>query len=514
MTIDNDIKSESLDDITINNNNDDIYSIVNRNVLKLYNQQNNDLCDTLFIVGNNDNICEFHVISTLFCINSEVFKNMLNGQMLESQKNNDNNNKKIVYINDINPDGFKFLISYFYNLKPILNNDIVIHIIYISKKYLLNKLKLYSLNYIINNINCIDILYNKLNELYNFKFYEEIEYILDNKALFIFNTKLQIFNKFKLIWIKMLLKSKNLFLDELIIYNKIKLFCQHNNISLNEFNNLIKYNLINKTDLIDNNILSNLPDNIALNIYKYQFNPLNMFLNNNNNNNNTSYMYRTRLINFIKINGDGIINSNRITGINNNDKILLINEYGFEYGIHVWDIIINDINDIKYELTFGITNNNTDINTNFFGEYYYYYSYDGEIILKEGKNYKDIIGLRIKNNNFNENIFTLILNLNDYSMLFLNKNNLIQKININKQNIYYPFIYFEGLWDININSIKNDNILINKKLFNVGDIVKYKENIALIDKIIGYNIKISYPIQNNSFKTKKWVFNHEIQSLN
>ena len=91
--------------------------------------------DITFIVGNTDSGIE-HIRGnrTIFAVHSEVLQAQLFGNMQESKKDE-------IIIEDVTPDVFKFLKNLFYVKKQELNVDIVLDVLYASKKYLLTDLE-------------------------------------------------------------------------------------------------------------------------------------------------------------------------------------------------------------------------------------------------------------------------------------------------------------------------------------------------------------------------------------
>ena len=83
-------------------------------------------------------------------MNSEVFKKMLLGNMMESDHNT------TVIINDIKPYVFKWFKSYCSGLNPNINKDNIIDILHFSNKYCMTKLYECCLNKFISNIMNLD----------------------------------------------------------------------------------------------------------------------------------------------------------------------------------------------------------------------------------------------------------------------------------------------------------------------------------------------------------------------
>ncbi len=119
-------------------------------------QNDNSLADTIFRVGNDGNTKDFHVISALFAVRSPAFKALLFGRLQEAQPTMDviaensqsiasTDNllprpKKFVRLDDVSPDAFEYLKSFFYTTQPTLNKSLVASVTYLAKKYLLTPL--------------------------------------------------------------------------------------------------------------------------------------------------------------------------------------------------------------------------------------------------------------------------------------------------------------------------------------------------------------------------------------
>ncbi len=122
-------------------------------------QRESNMADTVFRVGNDGNTKDFQVIGALFGIQSPFFKSLLFGRLKESQpvpstdvdididaqstlstNNFLSHPKKFVRIDDLSPDAFDYLKSFFYATKPLLNKTIAPNVVYATKKYLLSKL--------------------------------------------------------------------------------------------------------------------------------------------------------------------------------------------------------------------------------------------------------------------------------------------------------------------------------------------------------------------------------------
>ena len=71
-----------------------------------------------------------------------IFRAMLFGSMKESQSNMSHSLENSIKIPDITPNAFDFLIKYIHGLNPPITTDIVVDVLYLSKKYLINPIEL------------------------------------------------------------------------------------------------------------------------------------------------------------------------------------------------------------------------------------------------------------------------------------------------------------------------------------------------------------------------------------
>ena len=95
-------------------------------------QQCNELEDVTFLIGKEKEAIKG--VRCVFALQSPVFKAMLYGHMMES---NASNNDEPIVIDDVSPGAFKFIKDAFYLRNPAITNDIVLNLLYASKKYLL-----------------------------------------------------------------------------------------------------------------------------------------------------------------------------------------------------------------------------------------------------------------------------------------------------------------------------------------------------------------------------------------
>jgi len=95
---------------------------------------NESFHDVEFVVGSGDKQQTFCGARIMYAMHSKVLEKMLFGGMQESQAENQ------VIIPDVVPDAFHFLTKLVYSYHPQLNYDIVIHVLYLSQKYLMEVL--------------------------------------------------------------------------------------------------------------------------------------------------------------------------------------------------------------------------------------------------------------------------------------------------------------------------------------------------------------------------------------
>ncbi len=99
------------------------------------------------ILSLSDSEEEDHLDTLTSANSSHITKSNLNVNTSATKKASSTTNgggktqfvahKKIVKIEDIHPLAFEFLISFFYNLNPSLNENIVVSVLYVAKKYLI-----------------------------------------------------------------------------------------------------------------------------------------------------------------------------------------------------------------------------------------------------------------------------------------------------------------------------------------------------------------------------------------
>ena len=99
-----------------------------RNINKMVDDDS--LCDTLFIIGNEYNKQGFRGIAALFAAHSAVLKSMLFGGMQESS------NKEVV-IADITPSAFEFIKCCCYASNAELKVTDYVDVLYAAKKYMI-----------------------------------------------------------------------------------------------------------------------------------------------------------------------------------------------------------------------------------------------------------------------------------------------------------------------------------------------------------------------------------------
>eukprot|EP01083_Nonionella_stella_P006520 18955_1 len=120
-------------------------SFIHGNYHSLLND--NAISDVQFEIMPNSEDGETHTYygcRALFAIHSQVFRNMLFGNMMESYRTN------IVRLNDMSCETFEFIQQCFYGLNPVLTTDNVVPILCTSDKYLIKPLKNLCINFILS----------------------------------------------------------------------------------------------------------------------------------------------------------------------------------------------------------------------------------------------------------------------------------------------------------------------------------------------------------------------------
>jgi len=224
----------------VNNNNDKIVyeDYILNNILNLINDSS--INDVIFIVENE----ELYGIRALFACQSIVFKNMLYGNMMESNPSNE------VILNDITINAFKYLRSTFYNIftnknDSELTSSIVVDVLFAAQKYLIQPLITKCIEFI-KKIQDINDWYYILNQFekstfqYQSKLYlaeiinklNDAPYILQYKShKFLENDK---FKSLKSDTIIILINSDNLAAKEHQIWDALIKWTKYNAINIDK----------------------------------------------------------------------------------------------------------------------------------------------------------------------------------------------------------------------------------------------------------------------------------------
>ena len=179
--------------------------LILRNMESLLTEE--ELHDVVFVVGKDYETQQtFYGIRALFAIHSPVLRRMLYGSMMESRLENK------VYINDCTVSAFSFIQEFFYGLNPILNESIIVDVLYVSKKYLITELEQGCIEYI-SSIKNIESVLKILSKLYKLSLCDVCLSILSRHRLMV--------NQSHKIW-----KSKTLLtLPKEIIIKLLQLSC-------------------------------------------------------------------------------------------------------------------------------------------------------------------------------------------------------------------------------------------------------------------------------------------------
>ena len=226
---------------------------------------NDRLCDVVFKVKDKT----FFGVSGIFAAFSPVFEKMLFGSMIESQvgsyiisdsldtnvsptrkkndevnTNNDNeglddddndininattssDSRKCVVITDVEPKAFEFLQQYIYLQKPLMNNDLVVDVLYLSQKYLIKDVEKLCLSHI-KNVSDINITLLFISTMINkYKMIDESNKLLKKHKIFssskslVKTLKSKNFKYLPFSMIEAILKSDILHIKEEIIWQK------------------------------------------------------------------------------------------------------------------------------------------------------------------------------------------------------------------------------------------------------------------------------------------------------